>query len=89
METINVVREKYNEYKAKAELYDSYIKQCESMFNVRGGGIMQDFTNFIKALETTKQGKVSIYCCKGGNLAILPYEYYLKLLENREVFVND
>lgn len=83
-----VNKDKYIEYKTKAELYDNQMKQIGSLFNIRGGGIYQDFTNYLEAIKCAKMGKLSIYLTKDINLVILPKEMFDELVKDNDKYNN-
>lgn len=71
-DTLLVNREKYNELKAKAELYDAILKEHAGMLGCRGSSFYHDFVSFMETLKTAKLGKLTLYISRAGELVIMP-----------------
>lgn len=84
MDTLLVNREKYNELKAKAELYDAVLKEHIGMLGCRGSSFYHDFVGFMETLKTAKLGKLTLYISRAGELVIMPKEMYIELTKGKE-----
>ncbi len=78
-DTLLVNREKYNELKAKAELYDTILKEHAGMLGCRSSSFYHDFVSFMETLKTAKLGKLTLYISRAGELVIMPKEMYAEL----------
>ena len=80
--TLLVDKDKFIEYKAKAELYDNYLKEASAVFDCRNGGILRDFTNFIETLKEAKKGKTCLWFgIHNSCIAMMPYDDYQYICE--------
>ena len=82
-DTLLVNRKKYNELKAKAEIYDAILKEHAGMLGCRGASFYHDFVGFMETLKTAKLGKLTMYVSRAGELVIMPREMYDKLTNEK------